>query len=232
MQTSTGTNPDLPILFEDNHLLAIQKPIGVLSQEDHTGSADVVNLCKEYLKREYDKPGNVYLGLLHRLDKPVSGVMLLAKTSKSASRLSEQIRKRKVKKTYLVVVDGDAPENGYLSHHLLKNESTNTVSVVPGKTKGAKEALLTFQKIASAGGKSLLKISLITGRAHQIRVQLAEHGYPIIGDHKYGSDKQPDIALHAHEFIFEHPTLKNEIIISSYPRLTPPWSLFKDNISH
>lgn len=227
MHISTGTNPDLPILFEDNHLLAIHKPKGVLAQKDHTGSADVVKLCKEYLKRAYNKPGNVYLGLLHRLDKPVSGVMILAKTSKSASRLSDQIRKRKIKKSYLVVVKGDAPQNGYLSHHLLKDEKTNTVKAVSKNTKGAKEALLTFQKIANSDGLSLLKISLITGRAHQIRVQLAEHGYPIWGDRKYGSGNEPDIALHAHELIFEHPTLKNEIIVTSYPELTQPWILFK-----
>lgn len=231
MHTSTGTNPDLPILFEDNHLLAIHKPKGVLSQEDHTGSADVVKLCKEYLKHAYDKPGNVYLGLLHRLDKPVSGVMILAKTSKAASRLSEQIRKRKVKKSYLVVVKGDAPENGYLSHHLLKDEKTNTVKTVSKNTKGAKEALLTFQKIANSDGLSLLKISLITGRAHQIRVQLAEHGYPIWGDRKYGTGYEPDIALHAHELNFEHPTLKNAIIVTSNPDLTHPWVLFKKHLA-
>jgi 23S rRNA pseudouridine1911/1915/1917 synthase len=221
---TTGTLPDIEILFEDNHLLAVNKPKGVLSQEDYTGDPDLLTLCKEYLKKEYNKPGNVFLGLLHRLDKPVGGVMLFAKTSKAASRISEQIRKRTIKKTYLAVVEGSAPENGYLTHYLLKNSEANTVKSVKKGTRDAKEAQLTFQKIDSSDGLSLLKISLITGRAHQIRVQLSEHGFPIYGDHKYGSKNREAIALHAFELECTHPTLKEELKFQAFPEKTFPWN--------
>lgn len=231
MEKTTDTKPNLTILYEDNHLLVVNKPKGVLSQEDHTGEPDVLNLCKEYIKQEYNKPGNVFLGLLHRLDRPVSGVMMLAKTSKAASRISEQIRKRKLDKTYLVVVNGTAPENGFLTHHLLKNNETNVVKVVSGDTKQAKKAQLTFQRLSISEGLSLLRVSLITGRAHQIRVQLADHGYPIWGDHKYGSGKQNSIALHAFELACEHPTLKKEVKFKALPELGYPWNLFQSEIN-
>lgn len=228
---TTGTTPDIEILFEDNHLLAINKPKRVLSQEDHTGKPDVLTLCKEYIKKEYNKPGNVFIGLLHRLDKPVSGVMLLAKTSKAASRISEQIRKRTLQKTYLTVVLGKAPENGFLTHYLLKDTQSNRVTSVKKGTKGAKEAQLTFQTLAVYDDFSLLKVNLITGRAHQIRVQLAEHGYPIWGDRKYGKDNENSIALHAYELACTHPTLKDEIKFRAMPELIHPWILFKTVIN-
>ena len=123
---TTATDPDIEILFEDNHLLAVNKPAGLLSQEDYSGQPDLLALCKEYLKRKYNKKGNVFLGLLHRLDKPVGGVMLFAKTSKAASRISEQIRKRSIKKKYYTVVEGVSPQNGMLQDYLLKNSQTNT----------------------------------------------------------------------------------------------------------
>ncbi|MEX0945480.1 MAG: RluA family pseudouridine synthase [Balneolaceae bacterium] len=228
---TTGTQPDLEILFEDNHLIAVVKPNGLLSQEDITGEPDVLSLCKNYLKKEYNKPGNVYLGLLHRLDKPVSGVMLLAKTSKAASRISEQIRKRKVKKSYLAVVSGITPANGILTHYLLKDKSTNKVKIVHSEIKGAKKAELIYHTIETSQGLSLLKISLITGRAHQIRVQLSEEGFPILGDHKYGDGKFDEIALHAHIFEVEHPTLKKPIIFESKPPRNTSWAHFsKSNI--
>lgn len=224
---TTGTTPDIEILYEDNHLLAINKPKGVLSQEDHTGNPNVLTLCKEYIKNEYNKPGNVFMGLVHRLDKPVSGVMLLAKTSKAASRISEQIRKRTLDKTYLAVVCGKAPENGFLTHYLLKNSQTNMVTSVKKGTQGAKEAQLTFQTLAVSDDFSLLKVNLITGRAHQIRVQLAEHGYPIWGDRKYGKLNGNTIALHAYQLVCSHPTLKDEIKFTALPELNHPWILFK-----
>lgn len=223
---TTQTIPDIEIIYEDNHLLAVHKPGGLLSQEDHTGDPDILTLCKKYIKKEYDKPGKVFLGLLHRLDRPVSGVMLFAKTSKAASRISEQIRSRSVKKRYLAVVEGEAPPNGYLIHHLLKDSQTNLVTVAEPGTPQAKEARLIFQRLEAKQNLSLLKIDLITGRPHQIRVQLSAEGYPVWGDHKYGGANQSSPALHAFEFIVEHPTLKKELILHADPPKCFPWEKF------
>jgi 23S rRNA pseudouridine1911/1915/1917 synthase len=223
---TTGTTPDIEILFEDNHLLAVNKPAGLLSQEDHSGEPDLLTLCKEYLKREYNKQGNVFLGLLHRLDKPVGGVMLFAKTSKAASRISEQIRRRSIKKTYHTVVEGTSPQNGMLQDFLLKNNQTNTVSVVSSKEKKAKKAELIYQRKQVQNNMSLLKITLITGRPHQIRVQLSSLGYPVHGDHKYGSKHTGNIALHASELTFSHPTLKKETTVRTNLPIGFPWDFF------
>jgi len=227
---TTHTNPDIEIIFEDNHLLVVNKPVGLLSQEDHTGDPDILTLCKEYIKKEHNKPGNVFLGLLHRLDRPVSGVMMLAKTSKAASRISEQIRQRTIKKKYLAVVTGNPPPNGYLTHHLLKDEKTNTVQVVKPNVKGAQDAKLIFQRLESVNDSHLLKVSLITGRPHQIRVQLSEEGYPIFGDQKYGQSNRSTPALHAYSLELEHPTLKKEIFFSAKPPQITPWSKFSTKI--
>lgn len=223
---TTQTNPNIEIIYEDNHLLVANKPVGLLSQEDHTGDPDILTLCKEYIKKEYKKPGNVFLGLLHRLDRPVSGVMMFAKTSKAASRISEQIRQRTVKKKYLAVVGGTPPPNGYLTHPLLKDEKTNTVQVVKPNVKGAQEAKLMFQRLETVDNLHLLEVSLITGRPHQIRVQLSEEGYPIWGDQKYGSSNRSVPALHAYSLKLDHPTLKKQMIFSSNPPENSPWSKF------
>mgnify|MGYP001036234644 FL=1 len=228
---TTRTNPDIEIIFEDNHLLVVNKPIGLLSQEDHTDAPDILTLCKEYLKKEYKKPGNVFLGLLHRLDRPVSGVMMTAKTSKAASRISEQIRRRTIKKKYLAVVTGNPPPNGYLTHFLLKDEKTNTVQVVESNIKRSKEAQLMFQRLETVGDLHLLKITLITGRPHQIRVQLSTEGYPIWGDQKYGQSNGSSPALHAYSIELEHPTLKKEIFLLAPPPKITPWNKFSIKIS-
>lgn len=226
---TTGTNPNITILFEDNHLLAIHKPAGVLSQEDYSGEPDVLTLCKAYLKREYNKPGNVFLGLVHRLDRPVAGVMLLAKTSKAASRISEQIRKRTVKKRYLAVVEGNPGDNGMLVHYLLKDRDTNRVKVVDPGNSNAQKSELTFQKTDQKKNLALLNISLITGRPHQIRVQLSHEGFPIVGDSKYGQSTSSEIALFASELEVIHPTLKKPVNITATPLNTSPWSKFSDH---
>ncbi len=225
---TTHTNPDIEIIFEDNHLLVVNKPVGLLSQEDHTGDQDLLTLCKKYIKNDQNKPGNVFLGLLHRLDRPVSGVMMFAKTSKAASRLSEQIRKRSIKKKYLTVVQGDPPPNGYLTHHLKKDNATNSVSVVSPNTKGAQDAKLMFQLKESHGDLHLLEVTLITGRPHQIRVQLSHEGYPIWGDKKYGHSAQSTPALHAYSLHIQHPTLKKEMFFSANPPINSPWDNFKE----
>lgn len=223
----TDTEPDIEILYEDNHLLAISKPKGLLSQEDYSGDPDVLTLCKDYLKRKYNKPGNVYLGLLHRLDRPVSGVMILAKTSKAASRISEQIRKRVVKKRYLAIVEGTPGKQGVLTHYLVKNHNTNFVQAVSENIKNAKKAELMYRTLDSGNGLSLIQVSLITGRAHQIRVQFAEVGTPLWGDQKYGKGIESEIALHAYQFEVNHPTLKKTQIFQSNPPESHPWNQFK-----
>jgi len=225
MQT-TGTHPDIPILFEDNHLLVVNKPPGVLSQEDHTGRPDLLNLCKEYIKKQYNKPGNVFLGLLHRLDQPVSGVTVFAKTSKAASRISEQIRTRNVRKSYLAVVDGDPPPNGVLEHHLVKSKKDNITRIVQSPRKNSKPAKLSFQTVGRTDHMALVSINLETGRAHQIRVQFADMGSPIHGDRKYGRSTDSNIALHAHKFRLEHPTLREEHEFEAPPPQSFPWNQF------
>ncbi len=222
----TATEPNIEIVYEDNHLLAINKPEGVLSQEDKTGRPDVLTLSKAYLKKEYNKPGNVFLGLLHRLDQPVTGIMLLAKTSKAASRISEQIRKRTFKKTYLAVVSGTLPPSGTLRHYLQKDSATNVVQVVKKGSKNAKLAELTYTRLQASDGFSLVEVNLITGRPHQIRVQFSEEGFPLLGDKKYGSKTTGPIALHAYSLTFSHPTLKNEITLTSEPQENSPCNKF------
>jgi len=226
MQKSTGTNPDIPILFEDNHLLVVNKPAGLLSQEDYTKEPDLLNICKEYIKKEYDKPGNVFLGLLHRLDKPVSGVMVFAKTSKAASRISEQIRKRTVKKKYLAVVNGNPPKNGLLEHYLEKDSKKNLVIAVSNPGKKSKEARLSYIKLDQVEDLALVDINLITGRAHQIRVQFAESGTPVYGDKKYGYKNGEQIALHAYKFRLEHPVKKEKMTFRALPPNEAPWNRF------
>lgn len=223
---TTQTKPDVEILFEDNHLLVVNKPSGILSQEDHTGDSDILTLCKSYLKREYNKPGEAFLGLMHRLDRQVSGVMVLAKTSKAASRVSEQIRRRTVKKKYITVVEGTPPPNAYLNHFIKKDEKSNRVIVSNQNDREAKEAKLMFQTLDSKEHLALLKVSLITGRAHQIRVQLSAEGYPIWGDPKYGKSRSAEIALHSYSFQLNHPTLKKEMVFTAGAPDNFPWSSF------
>jgi len=223
----TRTNPAIPILFEDNHLLVINKPEGVLSQGDHSENPDVLNLCKAYIKEEYDKPGKVFLGLVHRLDRNVGGVMALAKTSKSASRLSDQIRRRVFRKTYSAVVQGKTAKNGYLVHHLVKNNQTNTVKAYSKPVRNSKKAELTFQTRAHRSGFSLVEINLITGRPHQIRVQFSAEEHPLWGDVKYGSPQKGNtIALFASKLSFEHPTLKKKLVFKAPEPTGTPWNLF------
>lgn len=222
----TGTTPDIPILYEDNHLLALHKPAGVLSQADSSGDADILTLGREYLRREYNKPGNIFLGLLHRLDRPVGGVIILAKTSKSAARMSAQIKNREIQKRYLAVVEGVPPENGMFSHYLCKNPQTNRVSVCNPNDRGAKKAELTYFRQGQKNGLSLVAVSLITGRPHQIRVQFSHEGYPLSGDPKYGRKMNHPIALFAHKLIFTHPVRNVPLTITASAPLSYPWDLF------
>lgn len=208
------------VLLEDNHLLAVNKPAGLLAQGDVTGEPSLVELAKEYLRVEYAKPGNVFVGLVHRLDRPVSGVVLLARTSKAAARLSEQFRTGQVDKRYLAVVEGFIPEEqGEWTDVLRKDERRNVVEVVEEEEEGGKEARLAFRVIGrdARGKTTAVELRPLTGRGHQLRVQLASRGWPIVGDRKYGArssilarDGGPRIALHAERLTFTHPTRREE----------------------
>lgn len=221
---------NIPIIFEDNHLLVVEKPPNLLSQGDKTGDADILTLLKEDIKMRYNKPGNVYLGLVHRLDRPVGGVMVFAKTSKAAARLSDQIRKRELEKIYMAVIHGKPfKAKDALVHHLIKDNRTNTVTTTKSGVEGAKEAVLEYEVVTSARGLSLATIHLLTGRPHQIRVQFAAIGHPLFGDQKYGlnpRDKGQQIALWSHQITLKHPTLKKKTSFTSWPQKRQPWSWF------
>lgn len=221
---------DIRILYEDNHILVAVKPPNILSQGDDTGDEDMLTLLKNDLKERYNKPGNVYLGLVHRLDRPVGGVMVFARTSKAASRLSESIRKGDFSKSYLAVVHGKPErEAGMLTDFLYKDEATNTVSVVPEASGKGKKAVLDYRVKASSGSLSLVEIDLHTGRSHQIRVQLATAGHPLYGDQKYGGElNRPgqQLALWSAGLGFPHPTLKQLQHFESLPPDEYPWNLF------
>ncbi|MGZ9584117.1 RluA family pseudouridine synthase [Paenibacillus marinisediminis] len=220
--------PDIPILYEDNHVLVVEKPVNILSQADATQDVDMLTLLKEDIKVRYNKPGNVYLGLVHRLDRPVGGAMVFAKTSKAASRLSDTVRRHELDKRYVCVVHGQLPSRfGSLKHHLLKDERTNTVKAVSPSTPGAKEARLDYQVLATDGEYSLVQIQLHTGRPHQIRVQMKTIGCPLYGDQKYGADQNvpgQQIALWSTYLSFPHPTTKEQMAFTCMPPSQEPWT--------
>ena len=209
----------LEVLFEDNHCLAVNKPAGLLAQGDITGEESLLEFARDYLKDKYQKPGNVFVGLVHRLDRPTSGVVVLARTSKGASRLSEQFRVGTVQKVYWAVVQGRCrEEEGIWNDTLLKDELRNHVDVVPKGTAGGQDATLGFKVLGRSARSTWLEVRPVTGRSHQIRVQLASRELPILGDKKYGAtsivtalDGKPRVALHASELTFKHPT-RDEMI--------------------
>ena len=184
-------------VYEDNHLLVVVKPQGKLTQSDETGDLSLQDECKRYIREKYQKPGEVYLGLVHRLDRPVGGLVAFARTSKSASRLSEQLRVHHMEREYLAVVEGESlPAEGTLCDWLLKDEKTGLVRTVPAGTPGAKEARLRYERLGARDGTALVHLRLETGRKHQIRVQLSHLGYPIRYDMRYGhGERGRDIAL-------------------------------------
>ena len=201
------------ILYEDNHLLVVEKKVGVLSQSDGSDTLDILTLLKEYIKDKYNKPGNVYLGLVHRLDKEVGGVMVFAKTSKAARRLSEQIRNREFKKTYLAICKGKIDSNGEFCDYLKRDEYRSFVT----NSKEGKEAKLNYEVISSKNSETLVKINLQTGRHHQIRVQFSYHKHPLLGDSKYGVKGKYPLALFAYKLEFTHPTTKEKLSFKLLP---------------
>lgn len=215
----------IPILHQDNHCLVLDKPAGLLSQGDSSGDPSVVDLVADYLRVTFHKPGNVFVGLVHRLDRPTSGAILVARTSKAATRLADQFRKGQIRKTYLAVVEGPGridPE-GEMVDWLVKHEPTNTVAAVPPGTPGAQDARLRYRVLDRRVDRAVVELTPTTGRGHQIRVQLASRGLPLVGDRKYGSkvrldasDGRPRIALHARRIEFTHPT-RPEILAIDAP---------------
>lgn len=215
----------MKIIYEDNHLLVVLKPINMPVQEDDSKDLDMLTYLKKYLKEKYNKPGNVYLGLVHRLDRPVSGIMVFAKTSKAASRLSEQIRNHTFKKEYMAVLCGKTPKKDILVDKLLKNPKTNTTVV----SEKGKESILSYELIKYKNNYSLVKINLETGRSHQIRVQFSSRGYPLYGDQKYNKKALPkqQIALFANKLEFIHPVTKEKLFFEEELPNFEPWNIFK-----
>ncbi len=223
-----NTYHGISIVYEDNHLLIVVKPSNMPTQADASGDPDLHSTMKQYIAETYNKPGAVYLGLVHRLDRPVGGLVALAKTSKAADRLSEQVRQKTLSRQYVAAVRGDAPDARELSDYLLKDERANTVRVVPQNTTGAKDAKLCYAKAGEAGGLSLLRVKLFTGRSHQIRVQLSHSGNPIWGDARYGAGRPGEqIALWGAHLGLVHPTKKEEMHFTALPPMArAPWDRF------
>ena len=222
----------LKVIYEDNHIIVVEKPVNIPSQADKTGNIDLLTIIKQYIKEKYQKPGNVYLGLVHRLDRPVGGVMVFAKTSKAASRLSNQVREKQFEKTYLTIVNGKMEQNtGTLEDYLYKDERNNKSKVVPEGTKNSKLAILDYEvlKYAPELDLSVLKIHLHTGRHHQIRVQLSSRNHSIYGDQKYGGRGHgKQITLWAYELKFYHPITNEQITFHSIPEMTGSWKILED----
>ncbi len=207
---------NLNVLYEDNHIIVVIKKENIPVQEDSSKDKDLITIIKEYLKEKYNKPGNVYLGLVHRLDRPVGGIMVFAKTSKAASRLSDEIRNNKVHKKYMAIVHGKIDEEGKLVNKISKDSKTNNTYL----DENGKEAILYYKRIKYNKEKdlSLVDINLITGRHHQIRFQLSNYGYPIYGDQRYGRQDKKQIRLFAYELSFIHPVTKEEMTFNTLPK--------------
>ncbi|MGN1099437.1 MAG: RluA family pseudouridine synthase [Christensenellales bacterium] len=227
---------NINILFEDNHIIVIDKPQNVPVQADSSQDTDLLTELKNYLKVTYNKPGDAYLGLVHRLDRPTGGVMVFAKTSKAASRLCEAIKEGDFEKRYFAVICGEPRmKSDRLTHYLKKNPVTNVTMAVPQLTDGAKKAVLQYKIIGTLKkGVSLAQVDLDTGRSHQIRVQMATIGNPVFGDVKYGGDKLAkgyNLALYSVCLKFTHPVTKQRMVFITYPPVDEmPWKLFETEI--
>ena len=218
------TKEDLEILYEDNHVIVVYKPANILSQGDATGDKDLLTIIKEYVKVKEHKPGNVYIGLVHRLDRPVQGVMVFAKSSKAAARLSNQIKKNEFQKHYLAVINGYLDEKkGIFKDYLFKDSTGNTI--VTDKSKG-KESILEYEVLAEKDNLSLVRIHLVTGRHHQIRVQFASRKHPLVGDGRYGTYDGKQIHLCSYQLSFIHPTTKEVLSFERYPEKDDIWDIF------
>ena len=221
-----GELPKINVLYEDNHLLVVEKPVYMPVCEDESRDLELLTVLKEYLKKKYQKPGNVYLGLVHRLDRPVGGVMVFARTSKAASRLSREVANHELEKVYLAVVEGKVPEQGEMVDYLVKDKKKNQ-SYVTDKQHG-KEARLHYKRLNYCDGFSLVEVHLETGRSHQIRLQFSSRGFPLVGDAKYNlhHDGKTSIALFAKKLSFYHPITKEKLSFELNEPKRYPFNLF------
>lgn len=230
---------ELKVLYEDNHIIVVEKPQNIPTQADSSGDLDMLTIVKNYIKEKYNKPGNVFVGLVHRLDRPTGGILVFAKTSKAAGRLCEQIKEKDCKKKYFAVtVNVPRFQEGKLENYLQKDEKNNVVSVVPQGNVGAKYALLSYKMLGSKATDkgsdiALIDIDLQTGRSHQIRVQFAHIKCPLLGDKKYGGDiaQNHNLALWAYELSLIHPVTKQKMVFKSMPPIkNSPWKFFESEI--
>lgn len=220
---------ELNVIYEDNHIIVVEKPVNIPSQADKTGDIDMLTIIKSYLKEKYNKPGEVYLGLVHRLDRPTGGIMVFAKTSKAASRLSEQIRNKDFHKQYLCIVDGKLEEKkGTFKDYLVKNEKTNMSRIAKKTDKDAKEAILDYEVLNYNDeiNLSVVKVDLHTGRHHQIRVQFASRNHSLCGDQKYGTrGRGKQLALWAYSLSILHPITKERMTFEIEPKHEGSWRI-------
>jgi len=223
----------LDILYSDNHILAVNKPAGLSTQVSNEHKESLEEYAREWVRREFNKPGNVFLHTVHRLDRPVSGAVLFARTDKALSRLNAFLRDKKAEKIYFAVIQGNPPaETGTLIHH--HSHGNFKAKITQNPHKNSKIAVLEYERIAKVSGLSLLKINLETGRYHQIRAQLSFAGFPIAGDTKYGSRIKTDneaVALHHRKLTFKHPTQQEEITVTADLPSFYPWNLFREAVS-
>lgn len=226
----------MKVLFEDNHLIAVSKPQGVLSQGDETGDRSIIDDVKAYLKKKYNKPGDVFLGSIHRLDRVTSGVIIFARTSKALTRMNQLMKDRKISKSYIAILDvrPDKPP-GKLTHYLRKNHKANYVVVTDKQKPETKKAVLEFEMLANIQKTCLIKVKLETGRPHQIRAQFSHIGSPICGDTKYNGSIQDSykrgIFLHSYALEFIHPVKKEKVRITSSPENTSKWKEYREFIA-
>ena len=206
----------LEVLYEDNHIIVVVKPFNIPTQEDSSKDIDMLTIIKDYIKEKYNKPGNVYLGLVHRLDRPASGVMVFARTSKAASRLSDEVRNRTIKKTYLAIVHGKTKDKEKLVDYISKDNKTNNSYI---DKKSGKESILTYTRLKydEKEDLSLIKVDLETGRHHQIRLQMSNIGHPLYGDQRYGTQDKKQLALYAYKLEFTHPVTKEQMTFKKLP---------------
>ena len=219
----------MKVIYEDNHIIVVEKPVNVPSQSDKTGDEDLLSLTKKYIKEKYNKPGEVYLGLVHRLDRPTGGIMVFARTSKAASRLSEQVRNKDIIKKYLCIVDGKLEKTeGTYKDYLYKNEANNMSRIARSNEKNAKEAILDYKVLVYSEeiNLSVVEVLLHTGRHHQIRVQFSSRGHSLYGDQKYGTrGKGKQLCLWAYYLSFKHPVTKEKMEFISYPEKIGSWKI-------
>ena len=220
-------NQMINVIYEDNHIIVVEKPVNIPVQADDSKDLDFLSMIKKYIKDKYNKPGNVYVGLVHRLDRPVGGIMVFAKTSKAASRLSEQVRLNKIKKVYHAVIEGKPLKEGHLEDYLLKDSKTNTTKV----NKSGKLSILDYKLISTVENLSLVKVFLKTGRSHQIRVQFSSRNLPLYGDQRYNKNAKvgQQLALYATSLSFEHPTTKENLTFELDLPNKYPWNIHNVN---